>query len=414
MEKRFLAFLLSAIMLVGTMTGCGSTNAAGASGDENINAGSKATTENNADVEIPSAITVSTAYGDVEVPYAPERICVLDLSTMDIVDSLGLGDKVVCLAWHKHYPDYLEEYYVSETIISLTSDRNNNKGQSEEISSTEEVTDPYEIYYGIDADLIIGTTEKIDKDLYAVLSQIAPTVALEPALESTDNIYSGMRTNAAVVASIWGMDDEFETKMATYDEMYTQLCETVNGKIYVMTSGNTDLNSIQIGSSSKSNESSNNTGEKNEVSTEKTDYVDKKSETSTEKTESSLGEQKKKDNTANVITFLTQIGMTNVTETVSPDVASDVISAAVEAGTSQEDAANMVINAVNSVNPDAVFVFNYKYNNLDEIRAEGFDLLNIENLNANVCFISIELTYTTGGLTAVTSTMDQLAEAFLN
>lgn len=235
-----MALLLSTMMLAGIMAGCGATNAAstGTANDEvaadtgsdvNDDAGSGAVTENAADAETPSVITVSTAYGDVEVPYAPERICVLDLSTMDIVDSLGLGEKVVCLGWHKHYPSYLEEYYVSETIISLTTSRNSGKGQTQETVSTEEATDPYEIYYGIDADLIIGTTEKIDADLYAVLSQIAPTVALEPVLES-DNIYLGMRENAAAVASIWGMDEEFETKMEAYDEMYTQLCETVKDK----------------------------------------------------------------------------------------------------------------------------------------------------------------------------------------
>ena len=35
----------------------------------------------------------------------------------------------------------------------------------------------------------------------------------------------------------------------------------------------------------------------------------------------------------------------------------------------------MVIDAVNTANSDAVVVFNYQYSNLDEIRAEGFDLL---------------------------------------
>lgn len=150
--------------------------------------------------ESDGAITVNTAYGEVKVPSAPTRVCVLDLSVMDILDTLGLGENVVVLQWHKHYPAYLEEYYNSETIISLTGNNNGHGGSTE---VTDEDADPYEMYYGIDADLIIGTTEKIDEDLYAILSQIAPTVVLTPALEASENLYDAVCENAETIASIW-------------------------------------------------------------------------------------------------------------------------------------------------------------------------------------------------------------------
>lgn len=399
MMKKILAFLLSTMIFAGVMTGCGSSAADDTDGNHaaaNGNAGTPA--PDNSDAS-PDSVTVSTAYGDVEVPYAPERICVLDLSTMDMIDALGLGDKVVCLQWHKHYPDYLDGYYNSETIISLTGN-NGNHGGSQATTDTDEDADPYEIYYGIDADLIIGTTEKIDADLYAVLSQIAPTVALPTALECVENLYSGMRANAEVVAAIWGLDAELENMITPYDEIYAQLCETLSGKNFVMANANTDLNILQIGSAGKSGSQG--------ASSQQTKAASE-SGNSSEKS----GNSNKKSNTANMSTFLTQLGMTEITETVSKDAWVESITAAVEAGTSQEDAAKTVVDAINAANPDSVFVFNYSYGSLEEIREAGFDILSLENLACPVCFVSIELTYTSGGLTAVMSTLDEMANAFL-
>lgn len=388
MSKKLLAMMLSTSLIAGLMTGCGSSGA-----DSNSNTASTSASVAESEVQTPEKITVSTVYGDVEVPYAPERICVLDLSTMDIVDALGLGENVVCLQWAKHYPDYLDSYYNSETIISLTSS-NNNKG-SKANTETEEETDPYEIYYGIDADVIIGTTERIDEDMYTVLSQIAPTVALPTALESEENIYAGMRANAEVIASIWGLDETFETMIAQYDTLYAQIQDAVNGKSFVMANGNTDLSLIQIGTAGKSGGSSqNNSG-------------------TSEKSYSYSGKSNKKKNTANISTFLTQLGMTELTDNVSEEASVEKVTAAVEAGTSHEDAAKTTVDAINAVNPDAVFIFNYEYGNLDELQEAGYDLLNLDNLVCPTCFVSIELSYTSGGFNAVTSTMDQIADALV-
>lgn len=375
MHKKILAVLLSAFMIAGTAIGCGSEEGAD-SGKEN-NAGVSSENQNGKEgEEAPTEVTVSTVYGDVTVPYSPERICVLDLSTMDIVDALDLADQVVCLQWHKHYPSYLEEYYNSETIISITSGNGNHGGFSES-TETEEETDPYEAYYGIDADIIIGTTEKITEDLYAVLSQIAPTVVLETA-STSENLYAAVLGNAATIASIWGKDETFESMIAPYDEIYQNLCSEVNGKSFVMTTGNTDLSSI-VPSFTVTGESSG----------------------------------KKKNNTANMINFLTQMGMVNITDDVSADLTSDALTAEVEAGTSVEDVANTVINEINTVEPTAVFIFNYSYNNLEEIRDAEFDLLGLDDLLCPYFFTSVEMTYATGGLTAVTGILSQMAEGLL-
>lgn len=405
--KKLLALLLVVVMVF-SLAACGGETAV--QGNDTAANNSEETNHDHED-ETPSTVTVETAYGPVEVPYAPERVCVLDLSTMDIIDALGLGEKVVTLGWHKHYPTYLESYYTSETIISLQTSRNNNKGQSEETTaSTEETTDPNEIYYGIDADLIIGTTEKITEELYAILSQIAPTVAMEPALENEEGIYTGMRANAALTASIWGLDEEFAEMIAPYDAIYDQLVTEAVGKTYVMASGDDELGTIRVDAvASGENADDDRNSENSDKSGESTG---KSGESANQSGESS--QSNKKNNTDNLVTFLTQLGMVNVTDTVPQDVTSGVIEAAVAAGTSVEDAAKLVIDGINSTNSDAVFIFNYKYPDLDAVRAAGFDLLGVENLTGGVAYVSVELTYTTGGLTAVTGTLDDLAGALLN
>lgn len=404
MKKKIVSLMLASMMIAGAVTGCGSSNTEDSS-NSNVSGVSENESAESSDMESSDGensgmVTVSTAYGDVEVAYSPDRICVLDLSTMDIVGALGLGETVVSLQWAKHYPNYLEEYYNSETIISLTSS-NGNKG-SETTEDTE--TDPYEIYYGIDADVIIGTTERITEDLYAVLSQIAPTIALPTALESTDGIYAGMSENAKAIASIWGMDGEMKETFASYDDLYAQISEAVTDKTFVMTTGNTDLSTVQIGSASRGGSTT------TETSTEKTEST----EASSKESSSNFGSSKKKNNTANIVIFLTQLGMTDLTETVSKDASVENLTALSEAGSSAEEIGTMVLSAISAVEPDALFVYNYGYSSLEEIREEGLDIAGLEDLAFPTCFVSNELTYTTGGMTSVTSVLEQLAEVFLD
>ena len=401
MFKKVLAAMLSVMMIVGAGTVCCYAE----DGAETIG------------TETADSVVVNTVYGEVEVPYAPERICVLDLSMMDIIDALGIGDKVVVLQWHKHYPSYLEEYYNSETIISLTNGNNGHGGAAE--TAEDENADPYEMYYSIDADIIIGTTEKITEDLYAVLSQIAPTVVLDPAMESSENLYLAVRENAETIASIWGLESELETELTSYDDIYAQLADAVNGKSYVMTNGNTDLGLLQIGSdrnyydAAKTGEKSDSTEAKTEEKSDSAEVNAKSAETAENKDTANASGNKKKDNTANICAFLDQFGMTNVSKEVSEDASAENISAAVEAGTSNEEAAALAVEAINAVNPDSVFVFNYSYSNLDEIQEAGFDIAGLDELACPTGFVSIELSYTSGGLTAVTTMLDLMSEMFL-
>ena len=90
--KRKLALLLVSLMVAG-LAACGQVreDKTKLSGDSEV----KAATE-----QAPESVTITTLNGNKEkieitVPYNPQRIAVLDLAALDIIDNLGLGDRVV-------------------------------------------------------------------------------------------------------------------------------------------------------------------------------------------------------------------------------------------------------------------------------------------------------------------------------
>ena len=54
---------------------------------------------------------------DLEVPYDAQRIAVMDMAALDILDSLGLGDRVVGSS--STSLDYLQEYVTNDEIADL-------------------------------------------------------------------------------------------------------------------------------------------------------------------------------------------------------------------------------------------------------------------------------------------------------
>ena len=53
----------------------------------------------------------------LEVPYNPERIAILDMASLDILDSLGVGEKVVGMA--STSLEYLQTYAENEDLAAL-------------------------------------------------------------------------------------------------------------------------------------------------------------------------------------------------------------------------------------------------------------------------------------------------------
>lgn len=389
MGKKMMALLISAMMIAGAMTGCSSdegTDTQSGTGKDNVTL-----SENSADSDAPERITVSTVYGDVEIPYAPVRICVLDMNTLDMIHTFDLSSKVASLVYNKKHAAYLADYYASESIVSLTVSTRN----------TEEGADPYESYYSIDADLIIGDADSVDADLYAVLSQIAPTVVLPNSDENENGMYAGVMENAAVVASIWGLDEEMASISETYGAKYAALAEACAGKTYLLGGGDVSINSFRLATTEDGGRAK--TSESSERST---------SSGSSEKSGSSGGSNKAA-NTTSIIAFLTELGMVNITDNAPEDVRATAL-----AELDNDAAAKKMTDWIESAAPAGLFVTQRDYETYEDVLNAGYKYLYLDTLtvyqNGGFAVLGTEWTQLSGGLTAMMTMVDQLADAFLN
>ena len=390
MTKKTTAILLSAILLAGTMTGCGSAD----SGESGSNIGNSAVSvnEDTDDHAASSVITVGSAYGDVEIPYAPSRICVLDMNTMDIIHTFDLGDKVASLVYNKKHTMYLADYYASESIVSLTLSGRN----------TEEGADPYEAYYSIDADLIIGDTGTVDADAYAVLSQIAPTVILTNAEESGTGKYEAVMANAKTVASIWGLDDKMAEISAEYDAKYAKLENVCAGKTYLVAGGDADNDTFRLATSEDGGRA-------------KTAEASDRGESSgnSEKSGSGSGGSNKQANTTDIIAFLTELGMVNITDNTPEEVRATAL-----AELDGDAAAKKMTDWIESAAPDGLFLTQRDYETYEDVLNAGHQYLYLDTLtvykNGGFAILGTEWTQLSCGLTAMMTMVDQLAAAFLD
>ncbi|MGM9637692.1 MAG: siderophore ABC transporter substrate-binding protein [Eubacteriales bacterium] len=158
-------------------------------------------------------VTVSCLDGDgntvsVEVPYDPQRIAVVDFASLDILDNLGLGDRIVgCV---NVTLDYLSSYNSKEGVTNI--------GTIKEADM--------EALFLCEPDLIFMSGRM--SDYYDSFKDIAPVVRLTS--DSTLGLVESVRRNARIIASIFGLEDEVDAKLAVYDERIAALSEFAEGK----------------------------------------------------------------------------------------------------------------------------------------------------------------------------------------
>lgn len=209
MKKRILTLMLSAAMVF-SLAACGSTS--GGSSSDSGQAEDSRSAEDSSD-EKPETITIQSrnAEGeltDVEVPYDPERIAILDMACLDILDNLGVGDRVVGSA--STSLDYLQDYVTNEEIVNLGTIK---EADMEAVMECE----PDIIFIG-------GRLSSS----YDALNEIAPVVYL--ATDSEAGVVESVRTNASTIASIFGLEDKVDELMADFDSRIEALSQFAEGK----------------------------------------------------------------------------------------------------------------------------------------------------------------------------------------
>lgn len=161
----------------------------------------------------PETITVTCLDGSGEtvelaVPYDPQRIAVLDFASLDILDNLGLGDRVVgCV---NVTLDYIAAYNDREDVVNL--------GTIKEADM--------EALFMCEPEIIFMSGRM--SDYYDDISEIAPVVRL--TTDSQLGLVESVRRNARTIASIFGLEDEVDGNLAAYDGRIAALAEFAAGK----------------------------------------------------------------------------------------------------------------------------------------------------------------------------------------
>ena len=205
--------MLSAAMVF-SLAACGST-----SGSSSADSGQEAESGTGEDSgeATPETVTIQSrnAEGeltDVEVPYDPERIAILDMACLDILDNLGVGDRVVGSA--STSLEYLQDYVTNEEIVNLGTIK---EADMEAVMECE----PDIIFIG-------GRLSSSFDDL----NEIAPVVYLSTDMEA--GLVESVRTNASTIASIFGLEDKVDALMADFDSRIETLAQFAEGKTAII------------------------------------------------------------------------------------------------------------------------------------------------------------------------------------
>lgn len=229
MKKKIMTLALSAVMAV-SLAACGaggnsdssssgSTSASGSSAVSDVSSASAASDAStvSSGEEKPETITVKSLNAnkeevDLEVPYDPERIAILDMACLDIIDSLGVGDRVVGSAGTSL--DYLQDYVTDQNIENLGTIK---EADMEAVMACE----PDVIFIG-------GRLSSS----YDTLSEIAPVVYLSTDTEI--GVVESVRKNASTIAAMFGLEDQVDELMADFDERIETLAAFAEGKTAIV------------------------------------------------------------------------------------------------------------------------------------------------------------------------------------
>lgn len=212
--KKFIALVLGLMMIL-SITACANTN--NSSSGSGSSAGGNNSSSDETSNSTPDKITIQSFNAskekvDLEVPYNPQRIAILDMASLDILDALGLGDRVVGSA--STSLEYLQSYVTNEEISNLGTIK---EADMEAVMACE----PDIIFIG-------GRLSSY----YDALSEIAPVVYL--ATDTEIGVVESVRNNATTIASIFGMEDKVNDLMADFDSRIEALATFAEGKTAIV------------------------------------------------------------------------------------------------------------------------------------------------------------------------------------
>lgn len=217
--KKIIAVLLAVAVLLGVAAAC-----------SNSPADDSATTTASNEAEKPStvhihALNANKEEAHIEVPYDPQRIAILDMPALDIIDSLGLGDRIVGSA--KVTIEYLTQYNPDDSNGKIANLGSVKTADMEQVAACE----PDIIFIG-------GRLSSS----YEALKEIAPVVYL--GVDYEKGVVQSTADNAKTIASIFGKEAEIDAKMAGFQTRIDALKTVIEGKNILLSMYNNNAMSI--------------------------------------------------------------------------------------------------------------------------------------------------------------------------
>ena len=215
--KKGISLALALALALG-LTAC-STASGGAADTPAANSGAPAVeTSAQPSAETPENVTITSLNGsgeavELEVPYDPQRIAILDMASLDILDALGVAKGRVVGSADTSL-DYLQSYVTDENVANL--------GTIKEAD--------LEAVMACSPDIIFIGGRLASS--YDALSEIAPVVYL--ATDSELGVVESVRQNASTIASIFGLEDKVDQLMTDFDARIQALAEFAAGKTAIV------------------------------------------------------------------------------------------------------------------------------------------------------------------------------------
>lgn len=158
-------------------------------------------------------VTVTDAKGediDVEFPANPQKVVALNWQTVDFLDAVGMGDRLVGIAKTGVYPKHLEKYALDDSIANV--------GGMKDIDM--------EAIMSLQPDVIFSSdrTEK----MYDEFSKIAPTMAAY--VKYSPSFMDGYKELAQKHGQIFGVEGEVDSIIKGYEERIANIAEFAEGK----------------------------------------------------------------------------------------------------------------------------------------------------------------------------------------
>lgn len=167
---------------------------------------------------------------EVEVPYNPERLAVLDMPSLDILDALELGDRIVGSAAVSI--EYLKDYNPDDSNGKIANLGSVKTADMEALA----VCEPNVIFIG-------GRLSS----QYRALEEIAPVVYL--GVDYAKGVVESTLDNVAAIATMFGVEDKVDALVSQYKytDRVNELKNVFSGKDAVL--GMYNNNSLGLQSS---------------------------------------------------------------------------------------------------------------------------------------------------------------------